>query len=198
MSPIPFGNVTLTFVEHNKGRNWHAVNFNRECWLMLLGFPPDFREDDCVFNPISSFGRVAHWIHNQANLAKLLIRTRVVDYESVPQFLVLTEAEGFQGESWTVQCEILQGNLLGGLPANEEPVPRPDDFLPGAPLIFFGFGQQGPGPANPTPPPQPIGPNPHNGGVAGGQNQPMDAIEAWEVWPDHNPVVQAINLNEAP
>lgn len=26
----------------------------------------------------------------------------------------------------------------------------------------------------------------------------MDAIEAWEVWPDHNPVVQAINLNEAP
>jgi hypothetical protein len=26
----------------------------------------------------------------------------------------------------------------------------------------------------------------------------MDAIEAWEAWLDHNPVVQAINFNEAP
>jgi len=142
MSPIPFGNVTLTFVEHNKGRILHAVNFNRECWLMLLGFLPDFREDECVFNPISSFGRVAHWIHNQANLAKLLIRARVVDYKSVPRFLVLTEGEGFQGESWTVQCEILQGNLLGGLLADEELVPRPDDFLLGAPLIFLVLGSR--------------------------------------------------------
>jgi hypothetical protein len=68
----------------------------------------------------------------------------VVDYESVPQFIVMTEGEGFQGESWTVQCEILQGELLGGLPADEEPAP--DDIPPGGPYDFFGFGQQGPGP----------------------------------------------------
>jgi hypothetical protein len=37
--PMHFGDVTLTFVEHRKARNWRAVNFNRECWLLLLGFP---------------------------------------------------------------------------------------------------------------------------------------------------------------
>lgn len=114
MSPIQFGDVSISFVEHNKGRNWRAVNFNRECWLLLLGFPPDYREDEFVANAISPFGQVMYWVDDTTHLAKLLVRARVVDYESVPRFIVLTEGEGFQGESWTVQCEILQGNLLGG------------------------------------------------------------------------------------
>lgn len=140
-----FGDVTLTFTEHNKGRNWRAINFNRECWLMLLGFPPDYREDEFVVNAINSFGRVINWIYNPKHLSKLFARVRVIDLESVPQFLVLTEGEGFQGESWTVQCEILQGDLLGGLPADEDLVPEPDDLNPDGPFDFFGFGQQGPG-----------------------------------------------------
>jgi hypothetical protein len=112
--PMHFGDVTLTFVEHRKARNWRAVNFNRECWLLLLGFPPDYREDEYVVNAINSFGRVVYWVDDETHLARLLVRARVVDYESVPQFIVMTEGEGFQGESWTVQCEILQGELLGG------------------------------------------------------------------------------------
>lgn len=58
MSPFQFGDVSVSFVEHNKGRNWRAINFNRECWMLLLGYPPDFREDDFVVSTISSFGRV--------------------------------------------------------------------------------------------------------------------------------------------
>jgi hypothetical protein len=38
-SPMQFGDITISFVEHNKDRNWQAVSFNRECWLLLLGFP---------------------------------------------------------------------------------------------------------------------------------------------------------------
>jgi hypothetical protein len=40
--PIPFGNIHLTFTKHNEGRNWRRVLFNTECWIMLLGFPPNF------------------------------------------------------------------------------------------------------------------------------------------------------------
>lgn len=36
MSPFQFGEISISFVDHNKGRNWQAVNFNRECWLLLL------------------------------------------------------------------------------------------------------------------------------------------------------------------
>jgi hypothetical protein len=69
LGPIPFGNVTLTFVEHNKGRNWRDFNFNRECWLMLLGFPPDFREDEYIVNTISSFGMVISWVDDTAYIS---------------------------------------------------------------------------------------------------------------------------------
>jgi len=126
--PFLFGDVTITFVDHNRGRNWRAVNFNRECWLMLLGFLPDYREDEFVVNTSSSFGRVLSWVDDSRHLARLIVKARVIDYESVPQFIVLTEGEGFQGESWTLQCEILQGQLLGGLPQDEDPAPGPDDF----------------------------------------------------------------------
>jgi hypothetical protein len=54
---------------------------------------------------------------------------------------------GFSGESWTVQCEILQGHLLGGLPHDEDPSLGDNDFPPGGPFDLFGFGQPGNGPA---------------------------------------------------
>lgn len=137
VGPLQFGDVTITFVDHNKGRNWRAVNFNRECWLLLLGYPPEFRENDFVVNTISSFGRVISWVDDERHLARILVRARVIDYVSVPQFLVITEGEGFQGESWTVQCEILQGNMLGVLPQDEDPAPGNDDFPPGGPFDLF-------------------------------------------------------------
>jgi hypothetical protein len=51
--------------------------------------------------------------------------------------------EDFQGNSWTCQCEILQGNLLGGLLADEDPAPGLGDFPPNGPYDFFGFRQPG-------------------------------------------------------
>jgi hypothetical protein len=84
LGPVVYGNVTITFVEHNKGRNWRAFNFNRECWLMLLGFPPDYREDEYVVNTISSFGRVLYWVDDDNHLSRLLVRARISDYEAPP------------------------------------------------------------------------------------------------------------------
>ena len=105
--------------------------------MLLPGYPPEFREDEYVVNTICSFGRVISWVDDGRHLSRILVRARVVDLESIPQFLVLTEGEGFQGESWTVQCEVLQGQLLGGLPQDEDPVLGPDDFPPRALLIYL-------------------------------------------------------------
>lgn len=63
----------------------------------------------------------------------------------MPHFIVFSESEGPESDSWTVQCEILQHNLLGGGPQDEDPIPE----LPigdGAPFAFFGLGQPGAGP----------------------------------------------------
>jgi hypothetical protein len=46
--PIPFDNVTFTFVRHNEERNWRRVHFNTECWLMLMGFPRNTRKKTII------------------------------------------------------------------------------------------------------------------------------------------------------
>lgn len=37
-SPHPFGYVEISFQRHDHGRNFRALNFNMECWLLLLDF----------------------------------------------------------------------------------------------------------------------------------------------------------------
>jgi hypothetical protein len=217
-SPFQFGDVSISFVDHNRGRNWRAVNFNRECWLMLLGYLPDYREDEFIVNTISSFGRVISWVDDERHLSRLLVRARVIDLESVPQFLVMTEGEGFQGESWTIQCEILHGELLGGLPQDEDPAPGPGAFPPGGPFDHFGFGQIGPGPV--------IQPGQNNlnagfgGGIPGHNFAPADdqgdgpaegmvgqlgaagdiaqVNAGWNDWPAVNIAVPDLNVQAAP
>jgi hypothetical protein len=58
--------------------------------------------------------------------------------------LFFSNSEGFYSDSWTVQCGILQHNLLGGGPPDEEPVPE----LPvgdGTPFAFLALDSRGQG-----------------------------------------------------
>lgn len=142
--PIVFDNVTLTFIRHNEGRNWRRVHFNTECWLMILGFPPDYQEEEFYQNAISSFGRLLYIQQEEGRLTRVIIRARVIDLQSIPHFIVFAESEGFESDSWTVQCEILQHNLLRGGPQDEDPVPELA-VGDGAPFDFFGLGQPGAG-----------------------------------------------------
>jgi hypothetical protein len=86
------------------------------------------------------------WENEREHLTRLMVRARVYDLQDVPQFLVLTEAEGFQGESWSVQVEIVEQEMLGALPADEELVLEPNVQGNLVPFDFFNLGQQGPPP----------------------------------------------------
>lgn len=66
------------------------------------------------------------------------IKARVLDLQSVPHFIIFSETAGLEG---TVQCEILQHQLLGGGPPDEEPVPG-DNVIGNNAFQFFGLGQQ--------------------------------------------------------
>ncbi|GJN12045.1 hypothetical protein PR202_ga30288 [Eleusine coracana subsp. coracana] len=120
MSPHQFGDVQLTFLRHDQGRNFRSLNFNRECWFMLLGFPLDYRAQGHVESAIAPFGRMTFWEDDRTNLSRILVRARVTDLVDVPQFVVLTDGEGFQGFSWTIQVA----------PPNEQmpfnPAPEPE------------------------------------------------------------------------
>lgn len=41
-SPHKFEDVQISLQKHNEDINWKGLSFNRECWLMLVGFSLDF------------------------------------------------------------------------------------------------------------------------------------------------------------
>jgi hypothetical protein len=81
-------------------------------------------------------------------LTRLLVKARVTDLEDVQRHIVFSKSEGFLGQSWTIQREVMSQNLLGGQPQDEDAPPLDDPFnQPEPPFDFFGLGQQ----AHPTP-----------------------------------------------
>jgi hypothetical protein len=71
-NPRPYGGVDFHLVRHNQGHNRHNMLFNRECWLMLLGFLLDHWNNDCIQNTIASFGIVLLWENDMRHLPDYL------------------------------------------------------------------------------------------------------------------------------
>ena len=57
-SPHLYGGVDFSFVRHNQGRNWRRIVFNQECWLMLMGLPEDFWEQEFIESVLGPCARV--------------------------------------------------------------------------------------------------------------------------------------------
>jgi hypothetical protein len=129
-------------VEHNRGANYHSVTLNYEVWLMLLGTNIDYWFDLHINKIIGEFGHVIAWEEDPNNIARVLVKAKVVNVEEIHWFIVSTEGPNFNGESWTIQTEIIQANMLGALPVDEDFPPDPDDLQPDM-FDFFGYGQQG-------------------------------------------------------
>jgi hypothetical protein len=141
MGPQQALGFSFTVIRHNEAWNQRALNFNHECWLLLLGFPLDFSTHEHIQNAIGSFGRVLMWDPDPSNVTRLLVRARVTSLQEVPQFIVFSVAEGFQGISWTVQCDIVQQFMLGAPPQDEDPMPPYPNDGQQLPAEFFGMGQ---------------------------------------------------------
>jgi hypothetical protein len=63
-------------------------------------------------------------------LSRILVKARVVDLAEIPWFAVYSEGLDFNGESWSVQIEILSSKLLGVGPQEEDNPPDDDNFNP--------------------------------------------------------------------
>jgi hypothetical protein len=70
--------------------------------------PLDYWNFANIQSAIASFGRHILWKNERDHLARILVHTRVTALEDVLHFIVITDGEDFHGQSWTVQCEILE------------------------------------------------------------------------------------------
>jgi hypothetical protein len=117
MGPQQDLGFSFTVIRHNEAWNQRALNFNHECWLLLLGFPLDFWTHEHIQNAVGSFGTVLMWDPDPSNVTRLLVRARVTSLQEVPQFIAFSDVEGFQGVFWTIQCDIVQQFMLGAFPS---------------------------------------------------------------------------------
>lgn len=60
-------------------------------------------------------------------MSRVYVRAQVSGLDSITWFFTFTEGLDPTSDSWTVQCEIFQATLLGGLAQDEDIPPRPDD-----------------------------------------------------------------------
>jgi hypothetical protein len=98
-SPHQFGDMSFNIVRHNQDRNWRALNFNRDCWLMLSGFPLDHWNHASIQSTIGSFGCVILWENDLDYRARLLVRARVTELEEVIHYIMISESNDLIGQS---------------------------------------------------------------------------------------------------
>jgi hypothetical protein len=163
-SPNPFGDVNISFVKHDEGANWRGVTFNRDVWLLLVGPPLDHMNTDDLNACFADIGSVLLWEKDPNRKGRILVKVRVTDLMDIPKSIRMTESSRPEAQSWTFLVEILLDNLLGGGPADEDPLP--DDGVDPHPL---------PGHALPVPQfiPAPV--------IPAGQDDQVDN-EGWGHW----------------
>jgi hypothetical protein len=118
-----YEDVYFSILRHNEGRNLKTVLYNKEAWIMLLGFPLNFVSYEQLEQSISTFGHLIKWKFDQRIMSRILLHIWVVDLSLVPQFIVISECKGFQGRSWTMQGEVIHHCMLGQIPQYEYLVP---------------------------------------------------------------------------
>jgi len=89
---------------------------------MLLGFLEDYKSERHIQNAISEFGRIILWEESDNFPGRLIVRARVTSVHEVPQFLVYSDLLGMNGDSWTIQCEVMQHHPLDHGPPVEDPM----------------------------------------------------------------------------
>lgn len=145
-SPHAFEDIFLTFVKHNEGRNWRHTYFNRSVWLLLSGVPFDFWTTEDLTHAISKFGKLIMWERDEIRRGMILIHARVTQLIDIPKGLRWCEGEGFEEDTWSCSVEVLLDNMLGGGPADEDPMPPPN--VDPHPLPEHAVNQQGFQPKN--------------------------------------------------
>ena len=74
---------------------------NCEVSLVLLGYNIDFWSRADIEKIVAEFGKLLVWEEDPHNLARIVVKARVVDMYEIPWFIICSEGEDFEGDSWT-------------------------------------------------------------------------------------------------
>jgi hypothetical protein len=126
LNPHFIGLRQIMFYPHDEVPiNARRFSFSRKRWLMLSGFPLDFKDSAILSQCCAPFAKVVHWYADDPSLSRVLIKVIVEDPLDIPRSLIIKvgkESDG-EGRSWTVSVYIFNSELIPTGPANDPIVP---------------------------------------------------------------------------
>jgi hypothetical protein len=117
--------VFVRFIDPSDAENHRAVHGFCNGWLMLLGIPPDYRNDLDIANAISTFGKYHHLNNEDPLKSRVLVYASFPSIASVLRDVVIGKFSSVGGvrESWTAVVYILTADFADALPADVDQMP---------------------------------------------------------------------------
>ncbi|OEL13939.1 hypothetical protein BAE44_0025042 [Dichanthelium oligosanthes] len=129
MNPHWIGPLLFNFVKHDEApKNFKRAPYNREAWIMMLGFPLDLREVHFIEQACAVFGQYLQWNGSDPNTARVLVKVLIDDLLEIPRSLILKHGRELDGEGqyWTVPVYIFNSRHVDVMPGEEDDAPPPN------------------------------------------------------------------------
>lgn len=85
-NPHAFGNISISFTEHDRAWNQKRVMMNYEVWHIFLGYNVDHWNNHIVDKALSDWGDLVTW-EDPNHLARVMVKAKVVTLEEIPLFI---------------------------------------------------------------------------------------------------------------
>ena len=125
-SPHWIGGHEVRFVKHDETpMNVCNSPYTRKSWLLLLGYPLDFKDPLILKQVCSVFGQLLFWNSSDHSRARVLVKVMIDNPLEVPRSLVIKHGKELNGagRSWTVPVYIFNSELTNAHPTDEEEPP---------------------------------------------------------------------------
>jgi hypothetical protein len=119
------GNRQFSLVNHDEAMNCRRSVFVRVGWVMLVGYPLDYKESQFIHQAYSPVGKVIQWHSNDNSKARILAKVLIENVATVPRVIILKSGRALDGEgrAWLVRVFILNSQFADQIIDDDE-----DDF----------------------------------------------------------------------
>ncbi|RLN33337.1 hypothetical protein C2845_PM03G31480 [Panicum miliaceum] len=103
-SPHWIGNRSFSLVNHDEAMNCRRSVFARVGWILLVGYPLDYKESHFIHQACTPIGKVLQWHSNDTSKARILVKVLIENVAAVPWVIKLKSGRALDGEgrAWLI------------------------------------------------------------------------------------------------
>jgi hypothetical protein len=92
--------VLIRFIGHDYGRNERSSPYTKYRWIMMLGYPLDYRALNFIDQAVTSFGKLVSWHNNPRAHGFVLVKCLYNGTDYVPRSFIFRKGERSEA-SWS-------------------------------------------------------------------------------------------------